>query len=86
MLVPYLEIFLTMNLFFDAQSCKYRLRDEKLCKKTHNTSRPRENTYISTFQCKFLHAHAHTFNYNHVTDSYAGVKGVRRGQQRPDLG
>jgi len=64
---------------------KYCLRDE-LRKKTHSTPRRRENTCIPTVKCKSLLAHVHTPYNNHVTDTDAGMNGVRCGQQGLDVG
>jgi hypothetical protein len=88
MLVPYLEIIRNINFLNDFPSYKYCLRDEELRKKTHYTPRHRENACIPTFKCKSLLAHAHTpyTSNKHVTDTYAGMNGVRCGQQGLDVG
>jgi hypothetical protein len=71
--------------FYDFSSYKYCLRDE-LRKKTHNTPTRKENTCVPTFKCKYLLAHAHTPHNNHVTNTYAGMNGVKCGQQGLDVG
>jgi len=74
------------QLFNDLPSDKYCLRYEELRKKARNTPRRRENTCKPTFKCKSLLAHAHTPYNNHVTETDAGMNGVRCSQQGLDVG